>query len=133
MKIIVEMKTEEWIEKKDFWVYNKYETTMDEINLYKNVGGVIEMAVVSMEIPDEMIEFVMPSNKDEQLKINAMILYPYIKQGIISHGRAAEILGIFKMDLITLYGKMGLSYIEMSEDEIKEELDTVNYLKEVMS
>ena len=127
------MKTEEWIEKKDFWVYNKYETTMDEINLYKNVGGVIEMAVVSMEIPDEMIEFVMPSNKDEQLKINAMILYPYIKQGIISHGRAAEILGIFKMDLITLYGKMGLSYIEMSEDEIKEELDTVNYLKEVMS
>ena len=127
------MKTEEWIEKKDFWVYNKYETTMDEINLYKNVGGVIEMAVVSMEIPDEMIEFVMPSNKDEQLKINAMILYPYIKQGIISHGRAAEILGIFKMDLITLYGKMGLSYIEMSEEEIKEELDTVNYLKEVMS
>ena len=127
------MKTEEWIEKKDFWVYNKYETTMDEINLYKNVGGVIEMAVVSMEIPDEMIEFVMPSNKDEQLKINAMILYPYIKQGIISHGRAAEILGIFKMDLITLYGKMGLSYIEMSEDEIEEELDTVNYLKEMMS
>ena len=127
------MKTEEWIEKKDFWVYNKYETTMDEINLYKNVGGVIEMAVVSMEIPDEMIEFVMPSNKDEQLKINAMILYPYIKQGIISHGRAAEILGIFKMDLITLYGKMGLSYIEMSEDEIEEELETVNYLKEVTS
>ena len=26
------------------------------------------------------------------------------------------------MDLITLYGKMGLSYIEMSESEIEEEL-----------
>ncbi len=33
------------------------------------------MAVVSMEIPDEMLEFAMPSNKDEQLRINAMILY----------------------------------------------------------
>jgi len=90
------------------------------------------MAVVSMEIPDEMLEFAMQSNKDEQLRINAMILYPYIRQGMISHGRAAEILGIFKIDLITLYGKMGLSYIDMSEDEMEEELETVKYLKEVM-
>ena len=90
------------------------------------------MAVVSMEMPDEMVEFAMPSNKDEQLKVNAMILYPYIQQGMISHGKAAEILGIFKIDLITLYGKTGLSYIDMSEDEIEEELKTVKYLKEVM-
>lgn len=37
-----------------------------------------------------------------------MILYPYVHDGIISHGRAAEILGIFKMDLIVLYGELGL-------------------------
>ncbi len=98
-------------------------------NLFKQVKG---MAVVSMEMPDEMVEFAMPSNKDEQLKVNAMILYPYIQQGMISHGKAAEILGIFKIDLVTLYGKMGLSYIDMSEDEIEEELETVKYLKEVM-
>ena len=98
-------------------------------NLFKQVKG---MAVVSMEMPDEMVEFAMPSNKDEQLKVNAMILYPYIQQGLISHGKAAEILGIFKIDLVTLYGKMGLSYIDMSEDEIEEELETVKYLKEVM-
>lgn len=29
------------------------------------------------------------------------------------------------MDLITLYGKMGLSYIEMSEDEMEEGLESV--------
>lgn len=90
------------------------------------------MAVISMEIPDEMIEFAMPENGEERLKRNAMILYPYIQKGTISHGRAAEILGMFKMDLITLYGKMGLPYIELSEDEIEEELETVSYLKEVM-
>lgn len=90
------------------------------------------MAVVSMEMPDEMIAYALPSNKEEQLKINAMILYPYIQQGTISHGRAAEILGIFKMDLITLYGKMGLPYITMSDDEIEEELAMVNFLKDVI-
>jgi len=37
------------------------------------------------------------------------------------------------MDLITLYGKLGLPYIEMTDEEINEELSTVNYLKEVMA
>ncbi len=91
------------------------------------------MAVVSIEMPDEMIAYAKPSDKEEQLKINAMILFPYIQQGTISHGRAAEILGIFKIDLIKLYGKMGLPYIEMSDDEIEEELNTISYLKEVLA
>ncbi len=91
------------------------------------------MAVVSIEMPDEMIAYAKPSDKEEQLKINAMILFPYIQQGTISHGRAAEILGIFKIDLIKLYGKMGLPYIEMSDDEIEEELSTISYLKEVLA
>lgn len=64
---------------------------------------------------------------------NAMILYPYIQRGVISHGKAAEILGIFKMDPITLYGKMGLPCITMSEEEMQEELETVHELKEVMT
>lgn len=89
------------------------------------------MATINMELPDEMIQFVMSKNKEDQLIRNAMMLYPYIQNGTISHGKAAEILGVFKMDLITLYGKMGLSYIEMSDEEIEEELETVNYLKEV--
>lgn len=93
--------------------------------------GVVAMATINIELPDEMIQFAMPKNKEEQLVRNAMMLYPYIQNGTISHGKAAEILGVFKMDLITLYGKMGLSYIEMSDEEIEEELETVNYLKEV--
>lgn len=91
------------------------------------------MTTISMEIPDEMITFAKPSNKEDELTRNAMILYPYIKQGTISHGRAAEILGIFKMDLITLCGNMGLSYIELTDDEINEELATVDYLKGTMA
>lgn len=90
------------------------------------------MVTVTMELPDEMAAFAMPKDKSEQLERNAMMLYPHIHKGAISHGRAAEILGIFKMDLITLYGKMGLPYIELSDEEMDEELMTVNYLKEMM-
>ena len=91
------------------------------------------MAFVSMEMPEEMVSFVMRPSKEEQLKRNAMLLYPYVHDGVISHGRAAEILGIFKMDLIALYGKLGLPYIEMTDDEIEEELKTVKELGEAMA
>lgn len=90
------------------------------------------MVTVNMEFPDEMIAYVNPKTQKEELVRNAMILYPYIQQGVISHGKVAEILGIFKMDLITLYGRMGLSYIKMSDEEIQEELETINELRERM-
>ena len=89
------------------------------------------MVKVDMELPNEMVTYAMPQSKEGQLLRNAMMLYPYIRQGTISHGRAAEILGIFKMDLITLYGRLGLPYIEMSDEEIEEELETVDYLREI--
>lgn len=90
------------------------------------------MAVVNLEMPEAMVTYVMPKDKDAQLMRNAMILYPYIHDGVISHGKAAEILGIYKLDLITLYGKLGLPYIQMTDEEIEEEISTVDYLKEVM-
>ena len=90
------------------------------------------MARISLEMPENLVSFAMPSKEEDQLERNAMILYPYIRKGIISHGRAAEILGIFKMDLIILYGKLGLSYIDMTDEELDEELETVRYLKEVL-
>ena len=90
------------------------------------------MAVVSLEMPEELAAFVVSGSKEEQLKRNAMMLYPYIHDGIISHGRAAEILGMFKMDLIVLYGRMGIPYIEMTDEELNEELETVKCLREAM-
>ena len=91
------------------------------------------MITVDMELPNEMVTYAMPQSKADQLVRNAMMLYPYIRRGVISHGRAAEILGVFKMDLITLYGELGLPYIEMTDEEIEEELETVDYLKGMMA
>ncbi len=91
------------------------------------------MSVVNIEMPEEMVSFVLSANKEEQLKRNAMMLYPYVHDGIISHGRAAEILGIYKIDLIVLYGRLGIPYIEMTDEEIDEELSTAASLKEVIS
>lgn len=52
---------------------------------------------------------------------NAMLPYPYILKQVISHGRAAEILGIRKNDLIDIYDKMGGSYLDQTMDDLDTE------------
>lgn len=87
------------------------------------------MATINIEIPDEMIQFVMPKNKEDQLIRDAMMIYPYVFKKRISHGRAAEILGIHKLDLIDLYGQMGFYYFDQTKDELDKELQTFKELK----
>ena len=55
--------------------------------------------------------------------------YPYILNQTISHGRAAEILGIRKSELIDLYDKLGYSYFDMTMDDLDDELNTFRELK----
>ncbi len=62
---------------------------------------------------------------EEQLKRNAMLLYPYIQDGTISYGKAAEILGIHKLDLIVLFGKMGLDYLTEAGCDLDEDVASV--------
>lgn len=47
----------------------------------------------------------------------------------ISHGKAAEILGISKYDLIELYNQMGLAYLSMDISEIEDEVANWEKLK----
>nr|WP_252198619.1 UPF0175 family protein [Clostridium sp. MCC353] len=58
-----------------------------------------------------------------------MLLYPYIQDCTISHGKAAEILGMHKLDLIVLYGKMGLPYINESESELEQDIQAIRRIR----
>lgn len=84
---------------------------------------------VKITIPEEMIPFVLAVDNEMQLRQNAMLLYPYIQDGMISHGKAAEILGIHKLDLIILYGKLGMVYFQESDEELDEDIRTIRNIR----
>lgn len=79
---------------------------------------------VEINVPKDMKIYVSAHDEKTELTRNALMLYPYIKDLTISHGRAAEILGIGKMELIELYADMGIPYFDMDISEIDEELRT---------
>lgn len=81
----------------------------------------MEFAKVEISVPKDMTAYMDIRNPEDELKRNALILYPYINDLTISHGRAAEMLGISKIDLIELYGSMGLPYLKEDISEVEEE------------
>lgn len=89
----------------------------------------MELVDINIKVPVEMAVYLEPSGKVTELERNAMLLYPYILKQVISHGRAAEILGIRKNDLIDIYDKMGFSYLDQTMDDLDMELDAYRKLK----
>lgn len=84
------------------------------------------MVTVQLEIPEDMKPYI---NNNNKLRQNAILLYPYILDRTISHGRAAEILGICKLDLIDLYANLGVPYFDLTMNELDKDLETFHSLK----
>lgn len=84
---------------------------------------------VNIKVPMEMAVYLKPSDQVVEIERNALLLYPYILRQTISHGRAAEILGIRKNELIDIYDKLGFSYLDLTMDELDAELEAYRKVK----
>ena len=84
---------------------------------------------VTIKVPVGMSKYLVTINPEAELTRNALLLYPYILDQTISHGRAAEILGNRKSELIDLYDKLGYSYFDMTMDDLDNEMNTFRELK----
>ena len=84
---------------------------------------------VTIKVPIGMSKYLKSMDSETELTRNALLLYPYILNQTISHGGAAEILGIRKSELIDIYDKLGYSYLDMTMDELYLELETFRQLK----
>ena len=89
---------------------------------------------VTIKVPVGMSKYLVTVNPETEFTRNALLLYPYILNQTISHGQAAEILGIRKTELIDLYDRLGYSYFDMTLDDLDDELNIFRELKkEVIS
>ena len=85
----------------------------------------MEYATIEVKVPKAMRAFFSEgyaSETGDELRRKALLLYPYVHGKVISHGRAAEILGIKKMDLIDLYDDMGFPYFDMDISDVMQDM-----------
>ena len=99
--------------------------TMTRTNYFQE--GTPRLAKVEIEVPVDLLPYI--GREDDKLKQYALLLYPFIHSGDLSHGRAAEILGMNRLDLIDLYGEMELPYFCETEEELQSDLETLKGLR----
>ena len=82
-----------------------------------------------IEIPASLV----PYMKQDEFKTQqtALLLYPYIAYGDISNGKAAELLGISKTELLDMFGEMGIPYFNQSAEELEQDIANLKFLDEV--
>ena len=85
---------------------------------------------ITFDMPEAVAQYVDFSSQDYQLKMQELVLFDLIRQGRLSFGRAAELLGIGKIKLITDLGQMGLPYFDMTIEEVLEDAATARRFSE---
>ena len=88
----------------------------------------MKMVNIQITVPEDMRAYLNNEDQDQVFERNAMFLYPFIRNLTISHGRAAEILGVHKTDLIEFYDSMGIPYLDQNEEDLMEDLATLNHV-----
>lgn len=83
------------------------------------------MINLQIDVPEALAPFAVPKNEHQKLIRNAMIIFPFIRDETISYGRAAEILSLTKIELIRLYGSLGLPYFNFSKTELEDDLQNI--------
>lgn len=99
-------------------------------------GLIMEYATIQVTVPKAMQAYFSDEYAQDSgdiLRRNALLLYPYVHNNVISHGRAAEILGIRKLDLIELYDDMGFPYFDMDISDVMQDIRTFRSLKKDMA
>lgn len=89
----------------------------------------MEMIDMKINVPKDMMIYLTVDDQKSELERNAMLLYPYVKNETLSNGRAAEILGISKWQLIQFYDREGLPYLDFDDEELERDLDTIKRVR----
>lgn len=77
------------------------------------------MTNIQLKVPQNAVPYIREFSDSE---ISAMALYPAVASDSISMGRASELLGMRRMDLIRFYGRMGIPFFDESESELEEDI-----------
>lgn len=77
---------------------------------------------IELEIPRVLAEYADINSEEYKKKINQIMLYELVKSEKISIGKAAEAMGMRKIDFITDLGKMDIPYFDFSLEELMEDV-----------
>ncbi|MEZ4523246.1 MAG: UPF0175 family protein [Thermomicrobiales bacterium] len=82
---------------------------------------------VTIELPESIIQL-LGTTESASKETHRAIVIELFRRGEISQGKAAELLGISKRDMLPIMEEYGIYHGPQTEEEVDEELETVRRL-----
>ncbi|MGB8643783.1 MAG: UPF0175 family protein [Anaerolineae bacterium] len=84
----------------------------------------METFKVQVELPRDLLLALNISTEEAERKTREWVAFELFREGQISAGKSAEILGITKGQFISLLAQRGIPYLDLTAEELKHDLDT---------
>jgi predicted HTH domain antitoxin len=78
-------------------------------------------STVHIELNDDLVALMESVKQPPEAAVRELIAMELYRRGLISSGKAAEVLGMSKIDFLEHAGRLGIPYITMSKEEWDEE------------
>ncbi|MBI1792832.1 MAG: UPF0175 family protein [Chloroflexi bacterium] len=82
---------------------------------------------LNVQVPGKLLNLGL-SQEEIQHRISEWLVFSLFSEGKISSGKAGKLLGLTRLEFIELLRVRGIAFINYSEDELKEELESVKKL-----
>jgi predicted HTH domain antitoxin len=73
--------------------------------------------MVTVQLDDELVEVIRAAGEPIGRTARSLIVMELYRRGMISRGKAAELLGMTLPDFLQLASDLGIPYIDITEDE----------------
>jgi predicted HTH domain antitoxin len=83
---------------------------------------------VALELPRDLLGALDVSQAEIEIRLRQLIALELVREGRISSGKGAELLGISKLDFIKLLAEHGVDYFTESPKELAAEVSTLEDL-----
>jgi predicted HTH domain antitoxin len=79
------------------------------------------MGIINLDLEEDLVALLRQSNQPVEHAAREWIVLELYRRGAISSGKAAQLLGISRMEFIQYAARLGIPYFSMAEDEWKNE------------
>jgi predicted HTH domain antitoxin len=80
------------------------------------------MAVVRIDLDDELVAVLEEVGRPARQSVRELIVLELYREGLISSGRGAELMGVLRADFIKRAGQQGIPYFQMTREELRREI-----------
>lgn len=81
------------------------------------------MTTLHVELDDELVALLRSADQTADRAAREMIVLELYRRGAISSGKAAEVLGMSRLDFIQSAGRLGIPHFAASDNDLANEVE----------